>query len=40
MDSVEHNEECSWKLRGIVKTLKWWEFMGLKNCPECNAGVK
>ena len=36
---VEHLDECVWKVRGIIKTLRWWTYMNLKSCPSCNERI-
>jgi len=36
---VEHTPECDWAIRKSKKTKKWWQTMGLKNCPTCNGKV-
>lgn len=36
---VEHTEECDWARRKVKKTKKWWQNLGLKNCPTCNGKV-
>lgn len=40
MDNTEHHAECYWTLKEIKKSKKWYDFMGLKNCPNCGAIVE
>lgn len=36
---VEHTPECDWTKRKVKRTKKWWNNLGLKNCPTCNGKV-
>ena len=40
MDNTQHAEDCFWKLKKITKTPSWYKFMGIKNCPSCQAPVE
>ena len=40
MDNTKHAEDCYWFIKKIQKTKKWYEFMGIKTCPKCNATVE
>lgn len=40
MDNIQHTEDCIFFKKKIVKTLNWWRYLGLKNCPECQAEVQ
>lgn len=39
MDNTQHSEDCHWAIKQIKKTNKWYEYMGIKNCPKCEAPV-
>jgi len=37
---IEHLEDCHWTLKEIEKTVLWFKYMELKNCPACKQPIK
>jgi len=36
---VDHKEDCYWITKSIKKTVRWFSYMSLNHCPNCEGRV-